>query len=412
MGEKVKKPRWKKKYEEWKANDRDAYVKELEDKISKKAANKDEFKEYKEISKISENIPKVENIMELRDHIYEKLVLAKKELNERGQLGEDSVKNFSDLVNLELKLENLLRKQQVIDSKIKNAKTPEEKEKLKIEKQGIIEEINQNGEEYSEKAMLKQKIQQMKNAKVVNSQKTDFKTMSEKELNEVITDLSTKVSKCDLAASNLMKGKDISEMSLDVSNKQYTSGTNNKSNNQLKNMNKPETDVNIFSSSKKEEEYNNNVAKNNQLAQKKEELIKKIEEKKDNSKLPTKNKGMFAKIKNLFNSLKDKVTTKLTEKKLGKIEEEMKELGIDKDNGTKSTKEDKFDEYLKAVAEDGVAEVGEEGSKINKLYNIKKRHGNDFLEALRKAKGENPNMTAKEFFENSNEKEEAGDERV
>ena len=216
--------KWEEEYMLYKNGTKEKRIKEIEEKLSNKTATKAEYDELKQIKKVSANIEKVSNIIEYKyeiekqiNEIKEEIKLREETANRTKQL--DEITKEGEEINKELAILDLKK-----DMLLKGSKglSPEEKEKNNKEIEEINEKIAENNSKYIKNQEKLTNLPEEKNTRRNNK----FSGIETEELNKRIFDLSTKVSKCNMIAGNLMKGMswDNIELKLDQwKDKKYTS---------------------------------------------------------------------------------------------------------------------------------------------------------------------------------------------
>lgn len=187
--------KWEEKYNQYLGGEMDSKYKDLQEKMQNKTASKEEYKEFQAIEKTISNLPKVQNVLELRDKLQKELDEIKVEIariqtvrvaNEEERTLEDEVNKISAEIS---RVEKELKRKDL---------TSEESEKLKQEYANLMAKRDDNNKKY-------QNVQKIfADNKKSNSDKLN--KMSIEELNAKSFELSTKISKCNMVANNLMQG--------------------------------------------------------------------------------------------------------------------------------------------------------------------------------------------------------------
>lgn len=215
---------WEVTYEEYKSPEKQARFKELQDKFNgkieaeagtdayieeqkaKRGMTREENDEYQKMKKIMVNLSKIDNLKEYMNRLETDFSKLKKEYNLREQYGK--VKQREEFLEKDVsenmkKREEFMTKRKEINKRIAESKSPEEKEKLEAEKDGIDKElsdlkakIDRNNKEFTD---IKDKEGQYSFDKTLKDYSTE-------DLKYNCQQIRTTISKCNLVASNLMKG--------------------------------------------------------------------------------------------------------------------------------------------------------------------------------------------------------------
>ena len=222
------KKRWVTWYKNFKSESMQARFKELEEKLQNKNISQEEYKEYQSMQKVKNNIPKVDNLIEFIDKLETELDTLKAEYNERERRTEEiGIEGLEKEIELNLKQQDeLLEKRKIINKRIEETDDKEEITKLKAEKEGIDQDLsklkfqaNENNKRFAES---KNKEAEAKNSKNVLSK------YSNEELRARCFKISSMISKCNMVATNLMKGLSIDSIQVkleDWKDKKFTSKT-------------------------------------------------------------------------------------------------------------------------------------------------------------------------------------------
>ena len=220
------KKRWEKWYENFKSPNVQARLEELKTKVENKTISKDEYVEYQNMQKIMSNIPKVDNIIDFIDKLETELETLKDEYNKReSKLHEIGIDGLEKEIELNLKQqEELLEKRKTINKKIEQTDDKEEIAKLEAEKEDIDQDLsklkfqaNENNKKFAEV--------KSKEAKNVNN-KNELSKYSNEELRTRCFKVSSMISKCNMVATNLMKGLSIDSIKVKLEgwkDKKFTS---------------------------------------------------------------------------------------------------------------------------------------------------------------------------------------------
>lgn len=216
--------KWEEEYMLYKNGTKEKRIAEIEEKLANKTATKADYDELKQTKKVSANIEKVSNIIEYKYEIEKQI----NEIKEEIKLREGITNREKQLEEINKEAEEINKELEILDLKkdmlIKGTKglSPEEK----AENNKKIEEINgkiaENNSKYIKNQEKLTNLPEEKNTRRSNK----FSGIETQELDKRIFDLSTKVSKCNMVAGNLMKGMswDNIELKLDQwKDKKYTS---------------------------------------------------------------------------------------------------------------------------------------------------------------------------------------------
>lgn len=199
--------KWEETYEQYKNGEMKARFAQLKAKVDTKTCSKEEYAEFSTMQKINDNLPKVDNLFKYIDGLEQNLEILKKEYNARQ--AEEKAPAIKQ--KLENQLQQIMQKQEIIESKRKeiraklNTSGLSDKEKAKLEKedekleksyQDLNKERDNNNKEY---LINETKAEAIKKNPVLEG-------YSKEEIRKECFDISTKISKANLVANNLMKG--------------------------------------------------------------------------------------------------------------------------------------------------------------------------------------------------------------
>ena len=207
----MKKRNWEIEYEKYKSTDTQVKLEELKNKLDAKTITRQEYDEYQKMLKIIDNLPKVENVIEYMEKLDQDLSVLKEEIRAREEQRQIEEKRIKP-ENLEKELEanlnkqyELIAKRKEINKKIALTSDKQEIEKLKLEKEEVNQELSklelqakQNNDIFVEMHSTKKE-----NKKLT---KKDLAKYSDEDLREKCFEISAMISKCNMVASNLMKG--------------------------------------------------------------------------------------------------------------------------------------------------------------------------------------------------------------
>ncbi len=220
------KKRWEKKYENFKSPSEQARFEELKEKVQNKTISKKEYDEYQKMQKIKDNLPKVDNLRVFIDKLEEELEACKEEYNSRiNTPNAISIEDLNKEMNFNMeKQDELIAKRKEINKKIEASTDEVEIAKLKEEKERINQDLStlrfqadKNNREFARLQNEKPQKQQTNNK---------FSRYSNEQLRERCFQISSMISKCDMVATNLMKGLSVDNIKVKMQkwkNKKFTS---------------------------------------------------------------------------------------------------------------------------------------------------------------------------------------------
>ena len=359
MSNKIRK--WERDYNNYKDGKIDEIIKNMKDELSnhtKQSGTREDahiqetkklYKEIESMEKIKGNISKVENILELREMLQNQKNEIEQEVNRRNELKNISKENDE----LEQEMGKLLKERDELKAKLKDKSlNDKDRKELSDKLTKNIENTVSNNEKFS--------INSTKLENAVNAKKSELSELDIAELDEKAIQLSTKISMCNIACNNLMKGyswKSV-EVKIDAYNNKKLTPKDEKVEKVVKSIknsiNKEKNDEVIENSAiiridiEKEENYNE------------ENALTEVSE--FDQKHP-----MLAKIKNWFkNRFGKEETTQEPEPKTNvepkteKVVEQPKNEEVQK---VEVNQKDEFKKYLREVAEKGMSTI--EQDRIN-----------------------------------------------
>ena len=219
--------KWEEKYNSYKSGEMKQRFEELKEKSDNKEISIEEYKELQKMTKIMDNLPKVENLMEYINQLDNNLEILKNEYNVRNEI-ENGNEN-ANILNQEIE-ENMNRQMEIkekikeINGNMKNL-SEEEKQGAEQEKSALQEEYfnlqtaaKNNNEKYIEAT-----------SKLKNFEKnSELKKYGKEDLRKECFALASKISKSNMVANNLMNGysRDSVQMNLDKwKDREFTSKT-------------------------------------------------------------------------------------------------------------------------------------------------------------------------------------------
>lgn len=207
----MKKRNWEIEYEKYKSTDTQVKLEELKNKLDAKTITRQEYDEYQKMLKIIDNLPKVENVIEYMEKLDQDLSVLKEEIRAREEQRQIEEKRIKP-ENLEKELEanlnkqyELIAKRKEINKKIALTSDKQEIEKLKLEKEEVNQELSklelqakQNNDIFVEMHSTKKENKKLTKAYLAK--------YSDEDLRAKCFEISAMISKCNMVASNLMKG--------------------------------------------------------------------------------------------------------------------------------------------------------------------------------------------------------------
>ena len=346
MNKKMRK--WEEEYESFRKGDYDKRYEELKEKEENRTITKEELSELKKLDAIKNNLSKVKNIKEFKESLEKNSQKLSSELTKRIK-----AKNLeNEREKLEEEMNSLNTEFDKIVEKLKDKDLPEtERTKLEAEKQA-----NENKRQQNNSKFIKNQ-EEMK--KFIPQNGENVMRESIEELNDLKMNLAQKISKCNMACSNLMQGKSWNaiEVKLDNWDKKYTGS---------------KEDANKIKATRTVENENK-VVENNTLGKVKESennILPAVKEEKPKWYQFIKRFKNFVKRVRGNKEIENTETLDIPSDIIDKeMEETSKEIGKD----IEKIKEDNdFKKYLKEVAEKGMKGIVRE-EKIASKERAKER---------------------------------------
>lgn len=206
--------KYKKMYEELKSGEKDQRLEELKNKIIEKTATQQEYKEAKRIEKGKENLEKVESVMKLQEKIdaeASKVIGTINRINSKNKITEELDKK---LVELEEELAKIEEEKSKIQEELKTA-TGENKAVLTLKLKETNSKIGENNSKYQKALQNKLNIESTKDVELGK-----YGKMTMEELDEKQNDLRNKSARCNLVIVNLLKGRNLDDISVQLDNYQ------------------------------------------------------------------------------------------------------------------------------------------------------------------------------------------------
>lgn len=366
--------KWEKEYDDFKNGKMDMKIKNLEDKVNSnpRTADAKEYEEFKKLDKVRKNIDKVTNIIELRDKIQMDLDSIKDEQARRKTLNNAN----KEKEQIEEKLNEIIKKRDILQKKLKSEtekrktkkvdndkETPEEMEAKKQLNQ-INVEFDKNNQQYISNQNVFLNNEKNKSPKLTK--------ISDENLEKKAFELSTKKSKCNFVANNLMKGLtwDSIEIQLDTKWKDRKFKSKDKLSEKIIKNDEKEVNADESKATSKEEEKKTDDSIENL----EDKIIKETEKNIKDSEKPEEKalaiKSDFAekhpRLAKIGQWFKEKFAKEPEIEK--NIPEDKKEDKNAEDIEENRGSDNEFKEYLKEVAEKGMEEL-----KKEKLDEAKRR---------------------------------------
>lgn len=373
--------KWEEKYKELEDGKKlDDQISVLTDKKDKRAITREELKELDKLERIKENLPKVKNILEYKNKLEAELKDLKEEQKRRQTLAKTDKANEK----LEEEMNKLTEERTKLEAELKTADNDDKKKEI----QGKLKQV-QEKRDANNKAFAENQETLAKNAKG----KEALKRIPDDKLSAKITNMSTKISKCNMICNNLLQGKSWDSIDLKLEQwKDRELKSDKKTADKMRESAKEEKEESKEKDeSKKEEESKEGEGSVKEEGTKKEEskegrslseedkemeehigkevtrIMKEQKDKKETSLVPS-FEEMYPRLskipllKRFAKSRYDKMVADLNEKE----SEEDKEK-TEKEDGKKDKKEeigkaekDDFREYIKVVAEKGMKTADKE----------------------------------------------------
>lgn len=222
------KKRWEDWYEKFKEPSIQDKYKKLEEKVINKTISKDEYAEYQKMQKIANNIPKVDNLIEFMEKLESEFEAYKEEYKTRTDKGNSkSLEDLEKDMNYNMqKQDELIAKRKEINKKIATITDKEEVLRLQNEKEDINQELSKLRFQADKNNIEFARIKSEENEpKQIN---TKFYRYSDEELRTKCFKISSMISKCNMVATNLMKGLSVDSIQVKLENwedKKFTAKT-------------------------------------------------------------------------------------------------------------------------------------------------------------------------------------------
>ena len=196
--EKVEKKRkWEREYEKYSTStELDERLEYLQDLINGKVATKEEYAEYKKLTAIKANLPKVQNILKLREKLEGQRKELKDEIARRELVGkyEKAAKILEEEMK-KLQGEKVRLEEEIKDPNLK----PEKKAELEAKLADNDKKRQKNNIDFG-------KCHEGIDTENKKTEQSQFKDVSVEDLKNEATSISSHISQCNLACNKLMQG--------------------------------------------------------------------------------------------------------------------------------------------------------------------------------------------------------------
>ena len=361
--------KWEEEYMQYKMGTRQKEMKEIQEKLDNKTANKEDYDKLMKMKKIESNIDKVTNILELKNKLYEQIKeieaeLAKREENKEveSKQSEQDKSIFDEAKALQEELEKIEAEKEEVKKELKekaknNTLTLEEKALLDQKLSELDSKLEENNSKYTKNAEALKNIKERKPESKPVMKTNKFSGISNEELDKKKFDLSSKISKCNMVAGNLMKGMNWDSIEIKLEkwqDKKY-----------FPKDGKPLTEKPLLTLGTKDLEGVNQekIEESEQESSETKELIKPnkiikwMQENKEEHKWTYNFLNKFynaEKYPRMYNLINKITNTKEQEPKIEKEEPKAEKIE------TLKERKDDFDKYLKEVAEKGLKTMQQE----------------------------------------------------
>lgn len=351
-----RKQKWEKEFEAYDAAAENKKIDELSKKFESKTLKREENEELKKSMALRNNIKKVENIIEFKNHLELQRTIINKQIEFENLKNGQMQKGIETNKELEKELEEIQNKLDEVNGKLKAKNlSEEEKTKLSEEKTKLIAKRNINNQKFASN-------QQLLDVVKGKDEKVDLKKLEE-EKNEI----GIKISKCCFAGKLLMAGKSWEYIyAKSGEGKKYTSKDGKLTEKYSSKSEKiPEKqDSKSKQEELKEDELLEQVGKElgknvKEINEEPKELAKQSEFQRKHPKLAK----FVASFRNIFSRKNKKKETEKENRNEEKTEKEE----------TKSER-DEFLDYLKDISEKGMNEKFYEDAKEKLAQNKKKAY--------------------------------------
>ena len=192
-----KKRKWERDYEQYSSStELDERIQNLQDLINGKTATKEEYAEHKKLTAVKSNLPKVKNILELR----EKLDLRRKAIRDEIARRESIEKYEKATKVLDNEMKRLQWEKDLLEEQLKNPN-------LKPEKRAEFEtKLAENDKKRQENNMKFGDCHEAIKAQNSQTEQSEFKNVSIEDLKNRAISISSHISQCNLACNKLMQG--------------------------------------------------------------------------------------------------------------------------------------------------------------------------------------------------------------
>lgn len=351
--------KWEEKYKEIQSGKLDTRISELQEKFDTKTITREELNELEKSKRIKDSISKVDNIVEYKSKLEEQLKEIKAEIDRR----KDLVELNKEAKRLDNELEKLKIELDKAETKLKSSNlSQDQKEEMEARVAVIKNRINKNQEEFS-KNQLTIAATSKAGGKLAKSPAEELKAKG--------TNISSKISKCNMICGKLMEGYswDSIDMKLEQwQDRKFTSkketadkmrdAANADKKERIKRAATQEKGTTREDSKEKTGRINSESSKGKEETGKGGPLVEVSEFDRKHPRL--------AKIKNFFKKMGQSIKDTFTDKEED-LEKVKKEVDKEKTSEVKAKEEaDDFRAYIKVVAEKGMKQADEERSETKK----------------------------------------------
>ena len=186
--------KWEEKYNQIKSVEFEKRLEELQTKYDSKSITREELKELESSKRKKENVQKVDNVLEYKGELEKQLNRLKAEKTRRNNLS----MNNKEIMRLQHELKGLKYRQEFVQQLMDNNNLSEqEKQDYRNELVGLHEKVNRNQELFSKAYNARNELE--------NSTK-ELALIPDEELYGKITNISSKISKCNMICGRLVEG--------------------------------------------------------------------------------------------------------------------------------------------------------------------------------------------------------------
>lgn len=360
MGNKRK---WEVEYENYKNGSMDKVYQSLKTKLEDKTISKEEYDQMKKIEKVKSNISKVTNILELRTKLETRLSKLKDEKKQIDEHEATRGKTEKTIKEKEVELDKLAKEKENVQKQLKNGNLSS-KEKIELENKlsKLESDMEKNNKDFADNHTI---------LRTLKDRESKMGNLAERKpaLDKNIIAISSKISKCNMVASNLMKGASWDSIDLKLENwKDRKLTSKEKITDKIKGENKEKTErIN-------ESKGKDNIDLSEQIESTTEQILKEegtkregATEKENNEEKSLQEISEFekkhprlARIGKWIKSKWNKIRGNKNQQEPKKEEEKDKKAEPVEVTGKANSERDEFRQYLKDVAEKGMKQADRE----------------------------------------------------